>query len=131
MVLLPHQRANVAILLGLLAALPDDKYNHSTFGFRSAEFGTSPDSGCALGLAYSQRDKFDLKAVGEFDGVEEVFPVKAEEYGQFGERGATYSFGVDQFGVEVYERVFDSDAYGMSPENVTKQMVMERLAEFA
>lgn len=134
--LLPHQKANVAILLGLLAALPDDKYNHNTFGFRN-----SLDFGCAMGLAYANRGLLDLKAV---ETIEEptfidkllgrttrTIKVKADDYGTWEKRGATHSFAEEQFGSAMWERVFDCDAYGIDPDNVTKQMVMERLAEFA
>jgi len=100
------QRWNVATLLSLLEELPAENYVHGGFGF------SGTDSGCALGLAMSKRDKFYRAARSEYDGKNWV------------------EFAETAFGQGAYTTVFSSyrKAYNGMP---TKKEVIDRLKAFA
>ena len=111
--LLPHQAANVAILVGMLGNLPAENYDHTDFGY---SINSSQTCGCALGLATANREAFTVPGPdGElvsattltcwpFDWGDEVF----------GEASR-----LEAFGLSAFAPVYASD--------VTKDMVVERL----
>lgn len=68
--MLAYQKANVAILIGLLAAVPAEKYNHAFFGFGYEATDGREDTGCALGLAMANAEKFTDEDGQPFERVE-------------------------------------------------------------
>jgi len=100
-----RERWNVATLLSLLEELPAEKYNHSFFGFDRFS-----DTGCALGLAMANRNKF----IGDSDSP-------------------SYHFVHEMFGSGAWASVFDnmSGAFGIRDCDVTKKMVIDRLKAYA
>ena len=95
----PYQKANILVLLGLLAELPDENYDHSEFGFNAAY----PNSGCALSLAVKNEDKFTIPDADLVLWDRQIF------------------------GPVACDLVFGVDAFGCDPHAVTKAQVVERL----
>ncbi len=143
---LPYQRNNAAILLGLLAAMPAEKYDHTLFGF-GYETHSDPDVGCALGLAMKNREMFTvietqtvpdserslfqrlfgLNKTREVSRVPELDPEKEGFM-------APWYFAREVFGYDAESRLFCYTSFssdGTSERDVTKDMVAGRLAAFA
>ena len=109
--LLPHQAANVAILVGMLGNLPAENYDHTDFGFRGEQ-----TCGCALGLANVNREAFTVPGPdGELVSADNLdcWPVDWSDE-VFGEASHFEAFSLSAF-APVYASA------------VTKDMVVERL----
>lgn len=106
-----YQRWNVATLLTLLEDLPAEKYNHSFFGFAVDRCS----HGCAIGLAYTNRQKF-VGVSGASTGSEFV---------------NVNNFATLAFGPAAFDTVFDVNAYSLYAEKVPKKMVIDRLKAYA
>lgn len=118
MSLLPHQKANVALLIGLLTALPAEAYNHNYFGFG---YGTEPtDSGCSLGLAMANREKFtDATGKPEMDSHLGLFAMDGWQETMFGVASGDEVFSM----AATYPKAYTSS-------DVTKEMVIAKLKEY-
>lgn len=145
-VLLPHERANIVVLLGLLALLPAENYDHTQFGF-AFDYGKSPTKGCALGLAIVNHDKFTSVRNDEVANpnrsildrllgrnktvtVSTVVTFPHPSCDVF----SAFRFGKLTFGQLAVNRVFDYLAFSgddVRSDAVTKQMVIDRLTEIA
>jgi hypothetical protein len=143
--LLPHERANVNVLLGLLLLLPAENYKHEFFGFGFDE-GRSPVSGCGLGYAIVNREKFVTQTRDEVPNTNRSFldrllgrnktaiisvPVECNPHdGMF----SAWKFGKLAFGAATVDTVFGYNAFndeGVFASGVTKAMVVKRLTALA
>jgi len=113
--LLPFQRVNIGILIGMLVALPAKQYNHDDIGFGFD--GADPEVGCAIGLAF--RNSRVFKVPGENGSM-----VSADTLGLYPFGFATAAFG------DTLLDIFGSHAFRpLPPHEVTKEMVIERLEQ--
>ena len=113
--LLPHQAANVAILVGMLGNLPAENYDHTDFGFGYARRGEQT-CGCALGLANVNREAFTVPGPdGELVSADNLdcwpFDWSDEVFGE--------ASHFEAFSLSAFAPVYASA--------VTKDMVVERL----
>jgi hypothetical protein len=116
MALKDYQQRNVAVLIGILAALPDAAYDHNDWG-DPRDVEATPV--CAVGHAMRQPDSFESEVI--FDP------------GNFTSKEAWWN---DAFGPNAYNEVFYGFAYRYpngdrkSPENVTRGDAIAKLEAY-
>jgi hypothetical protein len=132
-----YQKLNIGILLGLLAALPAEKYNHNDFGF--GILGNA-ENGCAAGLAMQNAEKFTVETETAVPQSERSLLDRL--FGRNKTRMVTETLPVSDpwnwaysvFGRETWRTVFDPYAFnddGIGPRQVTKDQVVARLTALA
>lgn len=118
------QLANVAAVIGLLTTIPDDQYKHRVFGHGADLDAEVPTAACAVGHAFRNPNQFRVE-VEERNLFQRLFGIKTAKPDTKDSHPRT--FALDVFGGPLYRHAFDSDAYGMDPDSVTKNMVLDRL----
>lgn len=123
------QLSNVGVLIGLLIAVPDANYDHFRFGGPKMDDcnPARPEDSCALGHALRRYGKFRLPlaeskrtVIQRLLGITTTKPTAELA-------GCPRGFGREVFGDGLDTYVFAPDAFGCSPSDVTKNMVLDRL----
>lgn len=120
------QMSNLGAVIALLTSIPDKDYNHSHFGvvYGDRDYDR-PNAVCAVGHAIKNPGKFRVEVPAEKRNfIQRLFGIKT---GKPTNGNYPRIFARDVFGDALWYHAFESDAYGMEPRDVTKNMVLARL----